>query len=87
MYDKYKTYKKNHSTTNVKDTELGKIRNEKQVISKAHRKSVKHKGNPYDLEEYYESLEEMEYMANKTKRNMRTHKKRLKNFIENGHVE
>jgi hypothetical protein len=87
MYDKYQTYKKNHETTNVKDTEIGKIKNEKQKVVKARRKSLKHKAKPYDYEEYYESLEELEYMANKTKKNMKTHKKRLKNFIENGHVD
>lgn len=88
MYDKFDTYKKNHDTNNIKDTELGKIKNERQEVSRAYRKSAKHKYTQCDdLEDYYERLEELEHMANKTKKNMRTHKKRLKNFIENGHVE
>lgn len=69
MYDKFDTYKKNHDTNNIKDTELGKIKKEMQEVSKAYRKSAKYKyTQSYNIADYYESLEEFEYMANKTKK-------------------
>lgn len=88
MYDKFETYRKNHKTNDVKNTELQKITKDRHGVLKAKRKMNKHKHHgAQELEEHYEDMLQAEYLIKKTGRNIDTRKKRLRSFIKNGHVK
>ena len=80
------SYKRNHSGGNFQEMELGKIKKEKEVVNRLRKKTQKKLKN-IDLDNMSDSeLEEIsfiEHAAKKTKRNMKTHKKRLSSLSEN----
>ena len=88
MYDEFETYRKNHNTNDVKNTELNKIAKDRQTLSAVKRKMHKHKfRDARELEEHYDDMLQALHIMKKTGGNMNTRKKRLLNFIKNGHVE
>lgn len=82
----YQIYKKQHTYEDVEDTEQGKIQRERAVYLQNRQKGAVHLqqhlrsiANPEDVEDVEEDLEtpEEEQIAERVRRNARTHKKRL----------
>jgi hypothetical protein len=82
----YQIYKKKHQYEDVEDIEQGKIKREKAIYTQ-YRKKVTARLYPFqhrcvdpeDMEddEAYQEMPEEEYIADRIRRNARTHKKRL----------
>ena len=88
MHDEFETYQKNHNTEGVKKTELQKIAKDRQTLSCAKRKIHKHRyHDAQELEEHYEDILQAEHIIRKSAGNMKTRRKRLQNFIKNGHID
>ncbi len=88
MYDKFKTYEKNHSINNVKNNELEKISADRHKLNKKKRKMNKHKYHSIiELDEHLDDILQSEYFIKKVKGNINTRTKRLKNFIKHGHID
>jgi hypothetical protein len=83
VYDKFKTYEKNHNTIDVKNIELKKISKDEKAVKRAHRKIRKYKyHNIEDLEEHYDDILQAEHFIKKTCNNIATRKKRLQILLK-----
>jgi len=82
----FESYERNHSGDNFQEMELGKIKKEKETVKRLRKKTQKKLKN-IDLNHMSDSeLEEissMEHVAKKTRKNMKTHKKRFNSLSEN----